>query len=163
MYIIVLRCLCVYMYVQVSAISHVHPCQHDIPVGHVGWKMRGEDRSAVCVWFMAISRQTTTTTIHCVLLSGMKYLGERPGSLYPSGDSICHWTIYTTAIPPFLVVLNDQRGVWNVVVWFFFSPHFILLLLRVIILWNIQEGLLKKRSEMQQRTDQIHTKKIIVV
>lgn len=39
--------------------------------------MRGRiDLQSVCR-FMAISRQTTTTTIHCVLHSGMKYLGRQ--------------------------------------------------------------------------------------
>lgn len=60
-----------------SAISHVCPCQHHIPVGQVGWKMRGRIDLQSVRRFMAISRQTTTTTVHSVLHSGMKYLGEQ--------------------------------------------------------------------------------------
>ena len=59
------------------AVSHVCPCQHRIPVGQVGWKMRGRiDPQSVCR-FMAISGQTTTTTVHCVLHSGAKYPGRQ--------------------------------------------------------------------------------------
>lgn len=92
-------------------VSRVCPCKQPGLIGQVGWKMRGGiDLPSVCR-FRTLSGQTTTTTGHSALPSGMS-LGRQSRILSLSSDSICQQTIYTTE-DPFLMKLCEQQGCWD--------------------------------------------------
>lgn len=83
--------------------------------------MRGRiDLQSVCR-FVAISGQTTATTVKLCSTQWDEISWDIDQD--PSSDSICHWTIYSTAIAPFFKISNDQRGVGSTTQWLLFSVH----------------------------------------
>lgn len=74
-------------------------------------------RGRIDLWsacrFMAIFSQTNLSRVHCVLLSGMKYVERERGTRTPHVQPVSPSVIGQFTLAPFARISNDPSGEWR--------------------------------------------------